>query len=134
MPLPRLLLLLAALGGFFTAGCANLSTNFGVLDLTVTVTRSGQPVPHLRLLIWIDEKRIEAVTDSQGQIHLSEDFSWETQTLDVPGAGPLRHSPQPAVELRLANAPDEIIDGPRTVTKAPQHGWKIAIAATLPPA
>jgi len=125
--------LLIAILGLIVPGCANVTTNFAVLDLTITATRAGQPVPHLRLLIWINERHLEEVTDLSGQIHLNEDFTWETQTLDLPGAGPLRHSPQPTVELRLANAPDEIIDGPRTATKEPKHGWKMTIAAQLPP-
>jgi hypothetical protein len=129
-----------AFGGLASAlllgvgGCANVARNTAELELELTVTQAGHPAPLKRFIIWVDEQHAEELTDQQGHISYRTDYPWDAQVLDVPGVGPLRHSPAPAVELRLYGDEDHPIEGKRTLEKLPHNAWKLSIAVDLPAA
>jgi len=115
---------LAALSLALTA-CANVTKNFGTVDFDLTVLRAGQPAPFQRLVIWLNETRMERVTDAHGKLVVTESYTWEGQTLAV--VGPITHAPKPDVSVSLATDPGKQTDGKPALVKEPKDAWKLTM-------
>ena len=122
---------LFALACLLGPGCASTQGNFGTAEISITVLHGSRPDPHERLVVWIEEHRLELVTDAKGRIDLTEDYPWAGQSFTFPPVGPLRHSPKPTVAVSLASDPGRQFEGVRTAVSEPHDAWKLTIRIDL---
>jgi hypothetical protein len=103
----------------------------GAAEVSITVVRGAQPAAGERLVVWIEEHRLEMVTDANGQAEITEDYPWVGQSFSFPPVGSLKHSPQPTVAVSLASDPGRQFEGIRSATAEANDTWRIAIRVDL---
>jgi len=130
MPRP-LRYLVPALAVLLCLGCASDATRFATADITVTVVRGHQPAAGERLIVWIEEHRLEVVTDANGQWSITENYPWTAQAFTFPPVGSLTHSSKPTVAVSLASDPAKQFEGVRTAIPAGDDLWKMTIRIDL---
>jgi hypothetical protein len=113
------------------AACASNATRFATVELHITILQGTKPAPGERLVVWIEEHRLEGVTDENGQLEITENYPWTAQAFSIPPVGSLTHSKKPTVAVSLASDSGKQFEGVRSEVPEGNDNWKITVRIDL---
>jgi hypothetical protein len=122
---------LPALAVLLCLGCASEATRFATAEIRITLMRGTKPAARERLIVWIEEHRLDAMTDANGEWDITENYPWTAQAFSFPPVGSLTHSSKPIVAVSLASDPAKQFEGVRTAVPEGDDVWKMTIRADL---